>query len=253
MLSYCTLCLLEYLEVIPNARFPQSSMLPTPVSRLVKFCIQARHLQIFFVAFDLLNLGSTIDVACQASHSARSWPWRCNLSLLATSSRFGEIPGGKGLGRLAEVPLHDRGIDPSWSSPHGVSRNWPITFLSLREPRRRHRLVRSARGLSPTTLRTWVAPRKTMCPSASSSLNTTTVFVDALPDLAIHRLELPEAQVASRSLHMQQPVSIPPIWAASLDMVTRSSHSADAKPARRPDSMLVPSWASLFLHSLHEE
>lgn len=43
MLSYCTLCLLEYLEVIPNARFPHMSLV------FMIFCIQARHLQIFLL------------------------------------------------------------------------------------------------------------------------------------------------------------------------------------------------------------
>lgn len=205
---------------------------PTHVSRFMIFCIQARHLQIFLLRLSCWILGrrSTLP-ARQATlrvpgRGVATYPF-------SDKQPFRRDSGREGLGTTGPRFLYMTGVSiPLGSSPHGVSRNWPITFLSLREPRRRHRLVRSARGLSPTTVRTCMAPRKTMCPSASSSLNTTTVVVDALPDLAIHRLELPEAQAASRSLHMQQPVSSPPIWAASLDMVTRSSHSADAKPAR---------------------
>ena len=95
-----------------------------------------------------------------------------------------------------------------------------LLLWSLREPRRRHMLVRSARGLSATTVRTCVvAARNTMCPSASLSLNTTIVLVDArFQAWPIHPLEIPEAQAATGEppsaaarLHKS------PIWAWLLD------------------------------------
>ncbi|KAI7785122.1 hypothetical protein LA080_008158 [Diaporthe eres] len=94
-------------------------------------------------------------------------------------------------------------------------------------------LAHSARGLSAPTVRRCVAPRRTMCPCASSSPNTI-VAVDARLQAwpPMHQVDVPEAQAAPGSLHMQQPVLESPIWAAHLEMVTRSSHSADAKPAR---------------------
>lgn len=93
MLSYCALCLLEYWKRIPNARFP-----------LVHTHVSSREYSAF--------IHDTFRSSCCVP-SVESWvdDRRCPpgkppcaflaVALhpipLATSSRFGEIPGGKGL------------------------------------------------------------------------------------------------------------------------------------------------------------
>jgi hypothetical protein len=224
----CTFACSNAARVIPNARFPHLSS-PTYASSYAILHSTATPSDPL-VAFRLLTLGSTIDVDLGASHSARSWLWRWTLILLATSSRFGEIPGGNGGAQLLEVPLHDRGIDPSWSSPHGQRRIGQL-LLSLREPRRRH-----IDGL----FRLWLIGNNCDNKHGASEDRVPKCFVEpehhrrrrsALPGLAMPPLRWPEAQATPGSLHMQQPVSNLPCGLALLAMATRSSHSADAKPA----------------------
>lgn len=257
-LGYGAPWLLEYWEVIPNARFPLSSMLPTHISPhgiLHSPTTPSDPL----VVLDLLDLGSTIDVALRVSHPGAFLAVALHPIPLATSSRFGEIPGGKGLGTDWSRFLYMTGV----SIPHGLAHMGKrgIGQLLLHAPW-------SKTATKAASFRSWLIGSDSENMRGASECLVPECFVQVSappPSSSSARASRPghpsvnDARTSRGAGGSWEPPYAAarvqsPIWAVCLDMVTRSSHTQLMQSQHaRPDSMLVPNWASPLLHRLHGE
>lgn len=181
------------------------------------------------VALDLLDLGLTIDVALRVSHPGAFLAVALHPIPLATSSRFGEIPGGKGWGTDWSKFLYMTGVSIPRGLAHMGKRG--IGQLLLHAPW-------SKTASKAGSFRSWLIGNDSENMRGASECLVPECFVQvsAPPPSSSARASRPghpsvidarTSRGAGGSWEPPHPAARvqSPIWAVCLDMVTRSSHT----------------------------